>query len=95
MGNKKNRLANIEKKESSKEVNTKKKNDDFIEVEGEVIELFPGATFRVVLNEGGQEIIAHLSGRMRMNKIRILPGDCVKVQMTPYDLSKGRIIYRF
>lgn len=67
---------------------------DFIEVNGEVAELLPAATFRVIL-ENGHEILAHLSGKMRMFKIRLLPGDKVKVQMTPYDLTKGRIIYRY
>jgi len=67
---------------------------DFIEVNGEVVELLPAATFKVSL-ESGHEILAHLSGKMRMFKIRILPGDKVKIQMTPYDLTKGRIIYRY
>lgn len=67
---------------------------DFIEMDGEVIELLPAATFKVTL-ENEHEILAHLSGRMRMFKIRILPGDKVKIQMTPYDLTKGRIIYRY
>lgn len=67
---------------------------DFIEVNGEVLELLPAATFKVSL-ESGHEILAHLSGKMRMFKIRILPGDKVKIQMTPYDLTKGRIIYRY
>ena len=66
---------------------------DFIEMQGEVIELMPAATFRVAL-ENGHEILAHLSGKMRMNKIRLLPGDKVKMQISPYDLTKGRIIYR-
>lgn len=66
---------------------------DFIEINGEVLELMPAATFRVVL-ESGNEILAHLSGKMRMNKIKILPGDRVKVQISPYDLTKGRITYR-
>jgi len=66
---------------------------DFIEVQGEVSELMPAATFKVVL-ENGHEILAHLSGKMRMNKIRLLPGDKVKLQISPYDLSKGRITYR-
>jgi translation initiation factor IF-1 len=69
-------------------------NKDFIESNGEVLELMPAATFKVKL-EDGHEILAHLSGKMRMNKIRILPGDRVKVEMTPYDLSKGRIVYRY
>jgi len=66
---------------------------DFIEIQGEVEELMPAATFKVVL-ENGHEILAHLSGKMRMNKIRLLPGDRVKVQISPYDLTKGRIVYR-
>lgn len=66
---------------------------DFIELTGEVTELMPATTFKVSL-ENGHEILAHLSGRMRMNKIRLLPGDRVKVQISPYDLSKGRITYR-
>ena len=67
---------------------------DFLEVDGEVLELLPAATFKVQL-ESGNEILAHLSGKMRMFNIRLLPGDKVKVQMTPYDLTKGRIIYRY
>ncbi len=66
---------------------------DFIETEGEVIELMPAAAFKVVL-ENGHEILAHLSGKMRMNKIRLLPGDKVRIQISPYDLNKGRITYR-
>jgi translation initiation factor IF-1 len=66
---------------------------DFIEMQGEVLELMPAATFRVAL-ESGHEILAHLSGKMRMNKIRLLPGDRVKLQISPYDLTKGRITYR-
>ena len=66
---------------------------DFIEMQGEVLELMPAASFRVAL-ENGHEILAHLSGKMRMNKIRLLPGDKVKLQISPYDLTKGRIIYR-
>ena len=67
---------------------------EFIEVDGEVLELLPAASFKVKL-ENGHEIIAHLSGKMRMFKIKILPGDKVKMQMTPYDLTKGRITYRY
>lgn len=66
----------------------------FIEVEGQVLELLPNATFMVEL-ENGHEILAHLSGRMRMHKIRILPFDRVRVEMSPYDTSKGRITYRY
>lgn len=67
---------------------------DFIEIDGEVLENLPAATFKVKLTSGN-EILAHLSGKMRMFNIRILPGDKVKVQMTPYDLTKGRITYRY
>lgn len=66
----------------------------FLEVEGQVEELLPAASFRIKL-DNGHEILAHLSGKMRMFKIRLLPGDRVKVEMTPYDLTKGRIVYRF
>jgi len=66
---------------------------DFIEMQGEVIELMPAASFKVKL-ENGHEILTHLSGKMRMNKIRLLPGDRVKIQISPYDLTKGRITYR-
>lgn len=65
----------------------------FIEVVGTIEELLPSTTFKVKL-ENGQQILAHLSGKMRMYKIRLLPGDKVKVEMTPYDLSKGRITFR-
>jgi len=66
---------------------------DFIEMQGEVLELMPAASFRVKL-ENGHEIRAHLSGKMRMNKIRLLPGDKVRMEISPYDLTKGRITYR-
>jgi translation initiation factor IF-1 len=65
-----------------------------IEQDGAIIEALSNATFRVEL-ENGHEIIAHISGKMRMNYIKILPGDKVKVEMSPYDLSKGRITYRY
>jgi translation initiation factor IF-1 len=65
----------------------------FLEVIGEVNELLPNTNFRVTL-ENGHEILAHLSGKMRMFKIKILPGDKVVLEMSPYDLTKGRIIYR-
>ena len=66
---------------------------DVIELEGTIIESMPNAMFKVKL-ENGHEILAHISGKIRKNFIRILPGDKVKVEMTPYDLSKGRIIWR-
>ena len=66
---------------------------DVIELEGTIIESMPNAMFKVKL-ENEHEILAHISGKIRKNFIRILPGDRVKVQMTPYDLSKGRITFR-
>ncbi|MFQ5992646.1 MAG: translation initiation factor IF-1 [Nitrospiraceae bacterium] len=68
--------------------------EDVIEVQGTVAETLPNAMFRVQL-ENGHRILAHISGKMRMHFIRILPGDKVTVQMSPYDLTKGRITYRF
>lgn len=65
-----------------------------IEVEGEVIETLPNAMFKVEL-ENGHEILAHVSGKIRMNYIRILSGDKVTVEMSPYDLTRGRITYRY
>ncbi len=75
------------------EQNSPAGSKDFIEMEGEVIELMPSTTFKVLL-DNGHEVLAHLSGKMRMNKIKLLLGDRVKVQMSPYDLSRGRITYR-
>ena len=66
---------------------------DAIEVEGKVVELLPNTMFRIEL-ENGHRILAHISGKMRLHFIRILPGDRVMVEMSPYDLSKGRITYR-
>ena len=66
---------------------------DVIEIEGTILESMPNAMFRVKL-ENGHEILAHISGKIRNNFIRILPGDRVKVEMTPYDLTKGRITFR-
>ena len=68
--------------------------EDVIELQGEVVENLPNATFRVKL-ENDHEIIGHTAGRMRKNRIRVLAGDKVLVEMTPYDLTKGRITYRF
>ncbi|MCJ7508454.1 MAG: translation initiation factor IF-1 [candidate division Zixibacteria bacterium] len=67
---------------------------DAIQVDGKVIEPLPNATFRVEL-DNGHKILAHASGKMRMNFIRILPGDKVTVELSPYDLTRGRIIYRY
>lgn len=66
---------------------------DIIEVEGEVIEALPNAIFKVKL-ENDHEILAHISGKLRMNYIRILPGDKVTVELSPYDLTRGRITWR-
>lgn len=68
--------------------------EDVIEVEGTVVEALPNAMFQVEL-ENGHIVLAHVSGKMRMNFIRILPGDKVIMELTPYDLNRGRITYRF
>ncbi len=78
---------------SNNSENNKIDSKEFIEVKGEVLELMPAASFRVKL-DNDHEILAHLSGKMRMNRIRLLPGDKVKVQISPYDLTKGRITFR-
>ena len=67
--------------------------EDVIEVEGTVVEALPNTNFKVEL-ENGHQILAHISGKLRMNYIKILPGDKVKVELSPYDLSRGRIIWR-
>ena len=66
---------------------------DMIEVEGTVVEVLPNTTFKVTL-QNDHIIIAHINGKLRMNNIRILPGDKVTIEMSPYDLTKGRIIWR-
>jgi translation initiation factor IF-1 len=68
--------------------------DDVIEVEGTVTDTLPNATFKVEL-ENGASVLAHVSGKIRMHYIRILPGDKVTVELSPYDLTKGRITYRY
>ena len=70
-----------------------KKYKDTIEVEGKVLEALPNAMFRVEL-ETGHKILAHISGKLRLHFIRILPGDRVTVELSPYDLTRGRIVYR-
>lgn len=67
--------------------------EDFIEVEGTVVEALPNTNFKVEL-ENGHQILAHISGKLRMNYIKILPGDKVKVELSPYDLTRGRITWR-
>ena len=69
------------------------KKEDIIECEGTVIDPLPNATFRVEL-ENGHRILAHISGKMRMHFIKILPGDKVKIELSPYDLTRGRIVFR-
>lgn len=68
--------------------------DEAIEVEGEVIKTLPNAKFYVEL-DNGHEVLAHISGKMRMHYIEILPGDRVNVELSPYDLTRGRIVYRY
>ena len=67
--------------------------DDVLELDGKVVEAMPNATFKVEL-VNGHVVVAHLAGKLRMNFIRILPGDKVKLEMSPYDLTKGRITWR-
>ena len=78
----------------SKEPHLPKPKEDAIVLEGTVVEPLPNAMFRVEL-ENGHKVLAHISGKMRMHYIRILPGDRVQVELTPYDLSRGRITYRY
>ncbi|HEY9582328.1 MAG TPA: translation initiation factor IF-1 [Savagea sp.] len=68
--------------------------EEAIEVEGTIVEALPNANFKVEL-ENGHEVLAHVSGKIRMHYIRILPGDKVTVELSPYDLTRGRITYRF
>ena len=68
--------------------------EEKIEVDAIILEALPNAMFRVEM-DGGHKILAHISGKMRMNYIKILPGDKVKVELSPYDLTRGRITYRF
>ena len=66
--------------------------NDVIETQGKVVDLIPGGKFKVEL-DGGHEVVAHVSGKMRVNNIRILPGDTVVIELSPYDLTHGRIVY--
>ena len=70
------------------------KQDDVVRVQGTVKETLPNAMFKVEL-ENGHQVLAHISGKMRMHYIRILPGDRVLVELSPYDLSRGRVVYRY
>jgi translation initiation factor IF-1 len=76
------------------EIHLPKPKEDAIVLEGTVVEPLPNAMFRVEL-ENGHNVLAHSSGKMRMHRIRILPGDKVQVEITPYDLARGRITYRY
>ena len=78
----------------SKEIPLAKPKEDAIVLEGTILESLPNAMFRVEL-ENGHKVLAHISGKMRMHYIRILPGDKVQVELTPYDLTRGRITYRY
>jgi len=82
-----------EKKHTKSGTSGKKTTKEVIELEGTVVETLPNALFRVEL-ANGHVVLAHISGKMRMHYIRIIPGDRVALEMTPYDLSKGRITYR-
>ena len=68
--------------------------EETLQMQGEIVETLPNATFRVKL-ENGHVVLGHISGKMRMHYIRILPGDRVQVELTPYDLTRGRITYRY
>lgn len=85
--------AFLDAKQSNKEVLVVAK-EEMIEIEGTVVETLPNAMFKVEL-ENGHVILAHVSGKIRMHYIRILPGDKVTVELSPYDLTRGRITYRF
>lgn len=86
-------MARYSNKNRDRDTDQKQK-EDVIEVEGEVIEALPGTMFRVKLEGSQHEVLTTLSGKMRKNYIRILLGDRVKVELSPYDLSRGRISYR-
>lgn len=89
--------SDAKKKQAKKMLNSEIKattKEDSIQLEGKVLEALPNAMFRVEL-DNGHVVLAHISGKMRMHFIRILPGDRVTVEMSPYDLGRGRITYRF
>ena len=71
------------------------KNSELFELEGIITDVLPNQMFRVKLDQGAHEVVCYTGGRMRQNKIRLILGDSVKVEMSPYDLTKGRIVYRF
>lgn len=78
----------------AREGNERMPKEEAIEVMGTVVETLPNAMFKVQL-ENGHQVLAHISGKMRKHFIRILPGDKIKVELSPYDLSRGRIVYRY
>jgi translation initiation factor IF-1 len=84
----------VQERKSIEEIHLPKPKEDAIVLEGTVVEPLPNAMFRVEL-ENGHKVLAHSSGKMRMHRIRILPGDKVQVEITPYDLARGRITYRY
>ena len=88
------RVPSVPRPKFCKESALPKPKEDAIVLEGKVVEPLPNAMFRVEL-ENGHKVLAHISGKMRMHYIRILPGDRVQVELTPYDLSRGRITYRY
>ena len=88
------RSTGVRPERTSQESHLPKPKEDAIVLEGTVVEPLPNAMFRVEL-ENGHKVLAHSSGKMRMHRIRILPGDKVQVEITPYDLSRGRITYRY
>ena len=86
--------AQVQSRSSTRSIPLPKPKEDAIVLEGTVVEPLPNAMFRVEL-ENGHKVLAHISGKMRMHYIRILPGDRVQVELTPYDLTRGRITYRY
>ena len=88
------RRPDREKKKAERAAQTATPKEEAIEVEGTIVEPLPNAMFRVELNNG-HKVLAHVSGKIRMNYIRILPGDRVLVELSPYDLTHGRITYRY
>jgi len=80
--------------------NRSNQNKDIIELEGKVVEALPNAVFRVQIDlpagktGSGQELLAHISGKMRLHRIKVIPGDSVRVELSPYDQARGRIVYR-
>jgi translation initiation factor IF-1 len=87
-------LVDVKRVLRPKEDQLPKPKEDAIVLEGTVVEPLPNAMFKVEL-ENGHKVLAHISGKMRMHYIRILPGDRVQVELTPYDLTRGRITYRY